>query len=309
MVVDEELDNTVAFMLLEKGYPYSEAANNIVIYPPYSAETAGDIYAIKYIPDHRRGRGPESGPLINPNTESPDTLVEWVDPSPQDRGASITLKPGYALRSGFGYALRNSWHSEQKLKLSRKQVEKWNRAAAFINKHESPDFQSQLPQALRPTTFYTWRYPNTQFHESLAEISPNFPDIITYFSFSEIDQYFTDYLIEIPVFGLVATLLPLVYGGVHLSAWNFEFPTKIELLLWKISCFGIMATVPVLFLYAIFRLLLSIDARALEFLSYPVFLFYILARCYLVVESFISLRSVPIGVYWTPSWLQMLPHI
>ena len=32
------------------------------------------------------------------------------------------------------------------------------------------------------------------------------------------------------------------------------------------------------------------------------------ARLYIVVESFISLRKVPIGVYYTPSWLQMIPH-
>jgi hypothetical protein len=39
------------------------------------------------------------------------------------------------------------------------------------------------------------------------------------------------------------------------------------------------------------------------------FLVGALGRIYLVVESFISLRSVPIGVYWTPSWLQMIPHL
>ena len=35
---------------------------------------------------------------------------------------------------------------------------------------------------------------------------------------------------------------------------------------------------------------------------------YSCARLYIVVESFISLRKVPIGVYYTPSWLQMIPH-
>ena len=36
---------------------------------------------------------------------------------------------------------------------------------------------------------------------------------------------------------------------------------------------------------------------------------YIAARLYIVVESLISLRHVPIGVYWTPPWLQMIPHV
>ncbi|KAK3936520.1 hypothetical protein QBC46DRAFT_419077 [Diplogelasinospora grovesii] len=39
------------------------------------------------------------------------------------------------------------------------------------------------------------------------------------------------------------------------------------------------------------------------------FVSYMLARTYQIVESFVSLRSVPIGVFWTPSWIQMLPHI
>ncbi|KAK0619403.1 hypothetical protein B0T14DRAFT_431559 [Immersiella caudata] len=36
---------------------------------------------------------------------------------------------------------------------------------------------------------------------------------------------------------------------------------------------------------------------------------YILARTYLVVESFVSLRAEPVGVFWTPAWLQMIPHL
>ena len=30
-------------------------------------------------------------------------------------------------------------------------------------------------------------------------------------------------------------LRPLFYGGIHLSAWDFEFPTPIELALWRAS--------------------------------------------------------------------------
>ncbi|KAK3370431.1 hypothetical protein B0H63DRAFT_486991 [Podospora didyma] len=40
-----------------------------------------------------------------------------------------------------------------------------------------------------------------------------------------------------------------------------------------------------------------------------VLFFYCLARVFLVIESFISLRAQPIGVFWTPSWLDMIPHV
>jgi len=44
------------------------------------------------------------------------------------------------------------------------------------------------------------------------------------------------------------------------------------------------------------------------FTAVPAMVFYSLARIFIVVESFIGLRRVPIGVYWTPAWLQMIPH-
>ncbi|KKP00551.1 hypothetical protein THAR02_07355 [Trichoderma harzianum] len=39
----------------------------------------------------------------------------------------------------------------------------------------------------------------------------------------------------------------VIYGGIHLSVWNFEFPSGTERLLWKIASIGIAATSPVLF--------------------------------------------------------------
>lgn len=37
-------------------------------------------------------------------------------------------------------------------------------------------------------------------------------------------------------------------------------------------------------------------------------LLYIFSRLYIVVESFVSLRRVPIGVYETVTWAQYIPH-
>ncbi|CZR53645.1 uncharacterized protein PAC_03525 [Phialocephala subalpina] len=41
---------------------------------------------------------------------------------------------------------------------------------------------------------------------------------------------------------VLSVLLPALYAGVHLSAWNFGFPSRMESLLWKISCFDLAAT-------------------------------------------------------------------
>ena len=124
---------------------------------------------------------------------------------------------------------------------------------------------------------------------------------------------------------IMGILLPAIYGGVHLSAWGFEFPTPIESLLWKVACIVIAASIPV-WCVTTFPTVgisgaLATHHKRLEtlsdlFMAFMVLicgklLIYVLAVCrfYIVVEAFVSLRSMPIGVYWTPAWIQMIPHL
>ena len=141
--------------------------------------------------------------------------------------------------------------------------------------------------------------------------------------------------------------LAALYGGVHFSVRNEHFPTSSELLLWLISCYILLGTSALLFLISVsaqilrqillwatdfppeafenrtpFEVLIFIlwksGARDLigdRYLAYVLFMWvcifglpYTFARLFLVVESFISLRSVPLGVYYTPSWTEYLPH-
>lgn len=290
-------------MVLEQ--TYEDHSEDIVIYPHYSAETADKTLAIKELPER-------CSAIIKLETQSSITLVEWVDLSPKDGGDLLILKPGQALRTGFGYAPRGPKRKfKQELHLSRQQVERWDRSAVFVNKCEGPDFQSKLPQALHPIMFTARYRSKSLFEQDLVDRPLNLPlaspSDTGGFSWFNLGAKFMGRHVDSQVFSLVATLPPVVYGGVHLSAWNFEFPTKTERLLWKIACFDIMATVPLLLLSCVIWTLLCKSFA--KFLLYPCLLFYALSRFYLVVESFVSLRSVPIGVYWTPSWLQMLPHI
>jgi len=128
-----------------------------------------------------------------------------------------------------------------------------------------------------------------------------------------------------PITSLLAVLLPLIYASIHLGAWGFEFPTPAEALCWKIACFDIAVTTPALLTVemALVHWRLSLkeplghDATEIQFrmisnsilCSWVLFLAYLIARTFIIVEAFISLRSVPIGVYLTPSWLQMIPHL
>ncbi|KAM0427918.1 hypothetical protein ACHAPT_007378 [Fusarium lateritium] len=46
----------------------------------------------------------------------------------------------------------------------------------------------------------------------------------------------------------LALFLSGLYGGVHLSAWKWEFPSQAEEILWKVSCLYIAAVLPVYFI-------------------------------------------------------------
>ncbi len=116
---------------------------------------------------------------------------------------------------------------------------------------------------------------------------------------------------EVLVMATAMFVIPLAYGGVHLSAWNFEFPTAVESLLWKISGIVMAGTMPRL------GLMIGLDDRVsssclrhiLASLCWSIMFVFLACRIYIVVEAFLSLRAVPIGVYWTAAWIQVIPHV
>ncbi len=110
---------------------------------------------------------------------------------------------------------------------------------------------------------------------------------------------------------IIQVLILMAYGGVHLAAWNSHFPTKTEMWLWRSSALLLAGTTPVLVGLAIpalaYLFINSLSSTMGKFLRFWIYALasllvpativaYLFARCFLVVESFISLRSVPIGV-------------
>ena len=109
-------------------------------------------------------------------------------------------------------------------------------------------------------------------------------------------------------------IVPVVYGGVHLSAWNFEFPSAVEGLLWKIACVAIATAMVAFFIIALVIMVIAStmgveEEGLLNVLAGITMYSLTLCRIYIVVEAFVSLRAVPVGVYWTPAWIQMIPHV
>ncbi|RBQ74584.1 hypothetical protein FVER14953_06156 [Fusarium verticillioides] len=109
----------------------------------------------------------------------------------------------------------------------------------------------------------------------------------------------------------LALLLSGIYGGVHLSAWNWSFPNSIEHLMWKISCLYIAGALALYFVMAVLATAVRTDGTT-WLVTYIAFwlalLVYMAARLYIVFESFFSLRRSPAGVYISPAWVEMFPH-
>ncbi|KAF2017710.1 hypothetical protein BU24DRAFT_420757 [Aaosphaeria arxii CBS 175.79] len=109
------------------------------------------------------------------------------------------------------------------------------------------------------------------------------------------------------------------YGAIHIAAWNDFFPTQVERYLWITSSVAIGASGIFLWIFFLIKERVEKIDRAASragrtkvfsliarFVIVPLF---IIARVYLVVEAFVSLRRVPKEVYETPEWTRYLPHL
>lgn len=130
--------------------------------------------------------------------------------------------------------------------------------------------------------------------------------------------------------GLIAALCVCsFYGAVHITAWNFRFPTAIECILWRVACIDTIAgTISLLTLFSVVIYLREHDSKRLVnafwtpepgwmsylfrslmvvgLLNVPLFF---ASRIYIVLETFISLRYVPKTIYQTVQWTDYIPHI
>ncbi|KFY27785.1 hypothetical protein V493_03307 [Pseudogymnoascus sp. VKM F-4281 (FW-2241)] len=105
--------------------------------------------------------------------------------------------------------------------------------------------------------------------------------------------------------------VPLIFGAPHLLAWNFTFPTSAEGILWRTT--SIYCSLVGLIFYICQEthnivLSLRLSGRVLtllEDISFGVFLVvYILARLFMIVETFRTLLFLPPSAYiatWTSS--------
>jgi hypothetical protein len=143
----------------------------------------------------------------------------------------------------------------------------------------------------------------------IADHVPNFPGL----------SYLGSVNVHRDVLKSIAAFAGAAYGGLHLSAWDDYFPTQEERWLWIACSLATGATGVFLALF----FLATQRIKAFEHLEHfirnnkavkwtlasVVTPLFILARVFIVVEAFISLRRAPEAIYKTPEWSNYLPHL
>ena len=222
--------------------------------------------------------------------------------------AAISLCTGQSLRCGIGPSnnMLSSHESHgQELALSHTDIKRWELVAKALKKVVT------IEDLARFRCDVNGRIKECQgFSLDGSNLVPNFGE-----KWSDDEGAFLDFIGSrsdmIP-----GSVLPLIYGGIHLTAWNYTFPSTVEHILWKISGIGIMAISP--FIIAVRGVLSNFDNGKQPFVmlldilvlvSGFVFVSYLVFRTFIVLEAFLSLRHSPLGVYAAIPWVQNLPHL
>ena len=150
---------------------------------------------------------------------------------------------------------------------------------------------------------------------------------------------------KFPVIGagpeaIIFFVVDMVYCAIHFIGWNFDFPTPIEMTLWRASSLAMTGCAIILWICETYQdghrvgrwrrwhnklfpeshrvaTMSSMEKaeRAAVFIPVwevavmiPVTMIYTLARTYIMVEIFLSQRALPTRAFDTVQWTDFIPH-
>lgn len=116
---------------------------------------------------------------------------------------------------------------------------------------------------------------------------------------------------------VISLSVAMVFGAVHCAAWSYAFPSLAEKQMWRACAIAIAAIpLPMAGMFAIFDPFnaLALGTRRIKkdlqvTLMTLCGLLYIIARIFLLVLSFTTLRNLPLSAYQTVQWTTWIPHI
>ncbi|KAH8784742.1 hypothetical protein BGZ57DRAFT_940473 [Hyaloscypha finlandica] len=107
---------------------------------------------------------------------------------------------------------------------------------------------------------------------------------------------------------LAMILGAMLFGGIHAGAWNFEFPTRAELLLWRCASVWTAVCGPILIMLGILFGYFE-KTKGLFVIALPILTFlYVIARLALLVEIVRTLFFLPPDAF-VSTWASNIPHV
>ncbi|KAJ6565630.1 hypothetical protein DFH09DRAFT_1278646 [Mycena vulgaris] len=128
-------------------------------------------------------------------------------------------------------------------------------------------------------------------------------------SFWSTDGGFDDYTARYAF--TVECFIGSIFGAIHCAAWSAVFPTVDEMWMW-IACSLMVTATPVL-LAALFILYMTTENDVIYIISLAVFIgaipSYTIARFFLIILPFTTLRSLPPDTFTDVNWSIYIPHL
>ena len=128
------------------------------------------------------------------------------------------------------------------------------------------------------------------------QVNINDMKVSIFYSMEDVDG-----VLLVPIF--IFPVVGAIFGGIHCVGWFFNFPSRDEATLWRVSSAvltGSAVLLPILFL-----LLGNFGVLILPILL----VVYVVSRLLLFIEAFISFRDLTPGMLALVKWTSFIPHI